>query len=116
VEEMIEFNKDNSDRMIGFCTVPNKEVGEKIANILVNSNLVACVNIITGLTSIYRWKGQIYNDPECLCIFKTITSRIAAIQDTIKINHHYEVSEIIFIEIKAGLPAYLQWIAEQTQN
>lgn len=99
---------------IGFITVPSKELGEIITNALIEQHLVACVNIIPQVTSIYRWKGEICRDSELLCIMKTSEDKIETIIQKVKELHSYEVPEIIFIPIEAGLPAYLKWIQDQT--
>lgn len=100
---------------IGFCTVPNQEIASKIARKLVEDQLVACVNIIPGLVSIYRWEGKIEESSELLCMMKTQRKLIPKVMDTIIKLHTYKVPEIIFSSIESGWPPYLQWIFESTQ-
>jgi uncharacterized protein involved in tolerance to divalent cations len=109
------FIKTNMNEKIGFMTVPSKELGEKIADALVEQHLVACVNIIPQITSIYRWKGQVCKESELLCIMKTTEDKIKVVIQKVRELHSYEVPEIIFLPIESGLPAYLQWIQDQTQ-
>jgi periplasmic divalent cation tolerance protein len=101
-------------QLIGFCTVPNQDVGINIAQKLVENSLVACVNIIPQLISIYKWKGKIEQDHELLCVMKTQRDRIPLIIETIKGMHPYECPEIIFFPIEAGYSEYLKWILNET--
>jgi periplasmic divalent cation tolerance protein len=93
-----------------FCTVPNIESGEKIANLLVEQKLAACVNIVPGLRSIYRWEDKICDDCELLLVIKTRSSIFEQIKSSIKSLHPYSVPEIISIPIKDGDDNYLKWI------
>jgi periplasmic divalent cation tolerance protein len=101
--------------IIVFCTVPTHEIGMKIANDLVSGKYAACVNIIAGLTSIYRWKGDICNDSELLLIIKSRKSLFDEISSRIKALHPYEVPEIIYYSITGGSEPYLQWLSDSTQ-
>jgi periplasmic divalent cation tolerance protein len=92
------------------CTCPDKDTAEKIARLLVNSNLAACVNILPGLTSIYLWQEQIESAQEYLLLIKTNITSYQAIETTIKKHHPYELPEIIAVPIENGLPEYLHWI------
>ena len=92
------------------CTCPDKDTAEKIARLLVNDKLAACVNILPGITSIFLWKGQIESAPEQLLLIKANKSSYQAIETTIKKHHPYELPEIIAVPIENGLPEYLHWI------
>jgi periplasmic divalent cation tolerance protein len=102
--------------IIVYCTVPSTEIGIKIANDLVESHSAACVNIIPGLTSIYRWKGEICRDNEQLLIIKSRNSLFEKIQERIKALHPYEVPEIISYDIAEGSDRYFAWISENTDK
>lgn len=93
-----------------FCTCPEKESAEKIARLLVARNLAACVNILPGITSIYRWQEQTHSAQEYLLLIKTNKASYQAVETTILENHPYELPEIAAIPIEHGLPEYLQWI------
>ncbi|OGS35425.1 MAG: hypothetical protein A2474_06670 [Elusimicrobia bacterium RIFOXYC2_FULL_34_12] len=95
---------------IVFVTVPNKKEAKKIADIILKEKLVACVNIINKLESIYWWQGKIEKSNELLLIMKTKTSLSKELIKKIKSIHTYEVPEIIFLPITAGNPDYLKWI------
>lgn len=100
--------------IIVLCTVPSHEIGMKIANDLVSGNYAACVNIVPGLTSIYRWKGNICSDNELLLIIKSRISLFDDICSVIKGHHPYEVPEIIYYTIAGGSEPYLQWLLSGT--
>jgi len=105
---------EESDVFLGYCTVPTEAIGKKIAQDLIQENLIACLNIIPDLTSIYRWKGQVRKDKEFLCLIKTQKTHIQEIIPRIQKIHPYEVPEIIFHPIHNGLPIYMDWIRETT--
>jgi periplasmic divalent cation tolerance protein len=92
------------------CTCPDKDTAEKIAQLLVVSQLAACVNILPGILSVYTWQGQVESAQEHLLLIKSHKDRYQALEKTIRDNHPYEIPEIIAIPIEAGLPEYLHWI------
>ncbi|MFH1727473.1 MAG: divalent-cation tolerance protein CutA [Pseudomonadota bacterium] len=93
-----------------FVTAPNKDVGEKIASVLLEKKLVACVNIVDNITSMYWWKGKLCKDNECFLMMKTIAGNFNKVKETVLEHHPYEVPEIISIKIKDGHVDYLDWI------
>ncbi len=99
---------------IVFITVLSPEEGEKIANSLVKKRLAACVNIVPGLRSIYRWEGKICDDKELLLIAKTTEGLFARLETEVKSLHSYKVPEIIALPIVNGSKDYLDWIDENT--
>ncbi len=103
-----------SDVSVVFVTVGKREEASQIGRALVDERLVACANIIPGVLSIYRWKGEVCNDEECLMVMKTKTSLIPMLKDRIVALHSYEVPEIISFQIDQGLPQYLDWVRENT--
>jgi len=92
------------------CTCPDKDTAEKIAHLLVTGKLAACVNILPGITSIYRWHEQIESAQEHLLLIKVNKINYPAIENTIKSLHPYELPEICAVPIENGLPEYLHWI------
>ena len=104
-------SSDRPHRLV-FCTVPDEATAERIARALVEESLAACVNILAGLTSVYRWRGRIEQDSELLLLAKSREDRLAALRDRIRALHPYELPEIIAVPISDGLEAYLAWIDE----
>ena len=92
------------------CTCPDRESAEDIAERLVAARLAACVNIVPGLTSVYRWQGAVERSDELLLLIKTHTDQYALLEGTLREAHPYDLPEIIALPIAAGLPAYLSWI------
>lgn len=99
---------------IVFTTTGDYEKAKEIANGLVGGKLAACVNIVSNITSIYRWQGNACQDQEQLLIIKTKKENFQAIQKRIHEIHNYEVPEIIAIEIAGGCPEYLKWLEYET--
>ncbi|MFX1496851.1 MAG: divalent-cation tolerance protein CutA [Promethearchaeota archaeon] len=95
-----------------FVTVPNLEEGKKLAKILVESRIVACVNIIQDILSIYRWKGNIEENNEYLLLIKTNDKKSNQLIEKINEIHSYDTPECIGIEIDKGSKKYLNWINE----
>ncbi|MDD1706736.1 MAG: divalent-cation tolerance protein CutA [Methanoregulaceae archaeon] len=83
-----------------------------IAKALVEEHLAACVNI-TGVTSVYRWKGDLCQDREQLMIIKTIRERVDAVISRIVALHSYELPEMIVLPITGGYPPYLHWLEDE---
>ena len=97
---------------IFLVTVPTIEEGKKIARILVENKLAACVNIIQNIFSIYKWKGNIEEDNEHLLIIKTKESKGELIIQKVKELHSYSEPECIGLKINKGSETYLNWISE----
>jgi periplasmic divalent cation tolerance protein len=93
-------------------TAASVEVAERIARALVEEGLVACVNIVPGIRSIYRWQGKVCDDAEVLLIAKVALARRAAALARLRELHPYEVPEGIAFEVVDGLPDYLAWVIE----
>ena len=98
--------------LLALSTFPDLETARRIARELVTQNFVACANIILAVESVYRWQGKIESGNEALAFVKTTSARSAAFQEKLKSLHPYEVPEIIFIPVTAGLPEYLRWVTE----
>lgn len=92
------------------CTCPDQETGQRLAESLVEEHLAACVNLIPGLVSVYRWQGQIHRDPEVLLAIKTTDERVEALVERLRALHPYELPEIIALPVIAGLADYLDWV------
>jgi periplasmic divalent cation tolerance protein len=86
---------------------------QQIARTLVDERLAACVNIVPGVVSIYRWQGNVEQEPELILVIKTLAERVAALKARLLELHPYELAEVVVIPIVGGHKAYLEWIEEQ---
>jgi periplasmic divalent cation tolerance protein len=100
-----------TDYQIIFCTCPDKDTAEKIAHLLVEYKLAACVNIVPNIRSVYRWQGEIEQADEFLLLIKAQQATYSELENLIKTHHPYQLPEIIAVPIERGLPDYLNWIA-----
>ena len=94
--------------------MPNAEVATAIAHELVGRQLAACVNILPGVHSVYRWQGAVEEASEVTVLIKTRRVCYAALEAAITTLHPYDVPEILALPITSGLPAYLGWLADST--
>jgi periplasmic divalent cation tolerance protein len=104
-----------TDKKIVLTTAGNKEEAQQIAWALVERKLAACVNIVSQLESIYRWKNEIESNPEYLLIIKTTDAAFERVRDAIKELSSYEQPECIQVAIDAGSEAYLKWIESSVE-
>ena len=100
-----------TDALVVLSTFPDANSAAAIAKILVADNLAACVNVVAGLRSIYRWQGDIQDDAEVLLIIKTTSDRYAKLQEYLANEHPYDCPEILALPVADGLPAYLSWLS-----
>jgi periplasmic divalent cation tolerance protein len=98
--------------LLAFSTFPDRETAQRISNQLVTEKFAACANILPGIDSVYRWKGKVETGNETLVFFKLSEDRQSAFQEKLRSLHPYEVPEIIFVPVTAGLLEYLRWVAE----
>lgn len=101
---------------IVFCTCPDTASAERIADALVGERLAACVNLLPAVTSVYRWQGKVERASEIQLLIKTTADRLEALGARVAELHPYELPELIAVEARAGLPAYLDWVAAQTRD
>ena len=95
--------------------VPSVGVAQAIAHELVAKQLAACVNIMPGVHSIYRWQDTVEEATEVTIFIKTQRSCYSALESAIIALHPYDVPEIIALPISGGLASYLSWITDSTQ-
>ena len=98
------------NEIIVLCTVDSAELGERIATALVEAREAACVNIISGVRSVYRWEGQLCRDAELLLIIKSDAEKFEAVRERLRRMHTYQVPEVIAIPLTAGDADYLKWL------
>lgn len=106
----------NMDFVVIYCTVPNKKEGKEIARLLVENRLVACVNIIDKVESVFSWDGEICEEKEALLMIKTKKELFTKINHMIQKKHSYTVPEVIAVPIMEADETYLKWIEHETKE
>lgn len=104
-----------SDILIAIITVPDDKLAVKMVNTIVNNRLAACVHTLPAGVSIYRWQGNVESAREITLIIKTSADRYAELQDEIVKLHPFDVPEILAFPVSHGLPAYLNWVVNETR-
>src|SRR5262245_23241077 len=102
---------DTTDALVVLTTLEKQEDGERLARLLVEGELAACVQILPPMISIYRWQGAVERASEILLLIKTTPGAYQRLETAIKENHPYQTPEIIALPVEAGLEAYLSWLA-----
>jgi periplasmic divalent cation tolerance protein len=105
-----------TDKIVAYNTCATAEEAEKIARRLVEARLAACVSVVAGLRSFYRWQGAIENSTEWLLIIKTSRDRFNELRAELERLHSYEVPELIALPILDGSPDYLNWLDAEVGN
>ena len=101
--------------LLVLTNLPDRAAAERIADEMIAQQLAACVNILAPCRSVYRWRGAVQHDEEHPLLIKTTAERYAALEQALRAAHPYELPEIIAVPIERGLPAYLAWVAGETQ-
>ena len=101
--------------LICFTTCPDHASAERLSDGLVRERLAACVSVLPGMRSTYRWRGQLEQADEALLLIKTTRDRYPALQARLPALHPYELPELVAVEACDGLPAYLAWVDEGTR-
>lgn len=104
----------STDALLIYVTCP-PEHAPALAQLLVDARLAACINILPGVASVYRWQGQVQRDDESLLLIKTSRARYAALEQIVREHHPYELPEVLAVAVEAGSPAYLDWIRDATR-
>ncbi|HEY8962291.1 MAG TPA: divalent-cation tolerance protein CutA [Luteolibacter sp.] len=99
-----------SEVLIALCTFPDADQARQIGTVLVEKQLAACVNLLPGVASIYRWEGKIEEAGETLALFKTTQPAWVAFEKELTELHPYEVPEILALKPEAVAEAYAAWV------
>ena len=102
--------------LIAYCTCPDAATADALAQALVSERLAACVNVLPGVRSTYRWQGRVERSDEVLLLIKTTRDRLEAISARVQALHPHELPEVIAVAACGGLAPYLDWVAEQTRD
>jgi len=102
--------------MVVLCTAPAEgDVAARLARGLVDARLVACVNVLPGVRSFYRWEGEVADDGETLLVIKTVPEQVGAVSRWLADAHPYDVPEVIALPVSDGAASYLSWVAEESK-
>jgi periplasmic divalent cation tolerance protein len=101
-----------TDFQIVLSTCADREEAERIAHRLVEQQLAACVNILPGAQSVYRWQGKVESAAETMMVIKTSADLVAEVELTIASLHSYEVPEFLVLPVYGGSHAYLAWLRD----
>ena len=99
--------------LLVLTNVPDNDTAGRISRQLVEQRLAACVNILPGVKSVYRWQGAIEETDEITLLIKTTRDSYTKLEATLKAVHPYEVPEILALPISVGLSSYLDWVAAE---
>jgi periplasmic divalent cation tolerance protein len=99
------------DLRLVLTTCGSREIADRLALALVEQRLAACVNVIPGVRSTYRWAGKIERADEFVLMIKTASEKLAALEATIRSESGYELPELVAVEIAGGSADYLDWVA-----
>ena len=102
--------------LVALSTVASAEDAERIARSLVEQGVAACVNVVPGLVSFYRWQGRLERDAEVLLLIKTRGERFADLKAALLAEHPYEVPELVAFPIADGHDRYLEWLADSVRR
>ena len=102
--------RDPDGVRVVLVTVPDQEAGRTLARTVVEERLAACGNVIPGLVSVYRWAGEIQEDPEALVVFKTTEGALDRLMERVTELHSYDVPEFLALDVPKGHPPYLDWL------
>jgi periplasmic divalent cation tolerance protein len=106
-------SRSDEDVRVALVTAPDADVGARIARTLVEERLVACVNLVPGVRSIYRWEGAVQEDAEVLLVAKTAAGRAEALAARVREVHPYDVPEVVLLAVEGGSAPYLDWVREE---
>lgn len=101
--------------IVVLCTAPDDEAATRIASALLDARCVACVNLVPGVRSLYRWKGAVTDAHEIQLLIKTRADRFADVERVVRATHPYEVPELLALPIVAGSADYLAWITAEVE-
>lgn len=102
--------------LLVLTNLPNRDSAQRMAHTLVENHAAACVNILAECHSVYRWQGKIESASEIPLLIKTTRSAYPRLEELIRSQHPYELPEIITVSEVGGLPAYLNWVANEVSS
>jgi periplasmic divalent cation tolerance protein len=105
----------SSELIVVLMTAANVEEATRLADMLVGSKLSACVQILSGMESVYRWKGNVERASEVLLVAKTLRAKFTQLERAVRSVHSYETPEVVAIPIVEGSNDYLEWLSQNVE-
>src|SRR5947209_16131421 len=99
-----------TDKILVFSTCSSIQEAERLARVLLDERVAACVTVMPGARSFYRWKGAIETAEECVLLIKSSASLLPALTAAVERLHSYDVPEILAVPVAAGSAKYLAWL------
>ncbi len=99
-----------------YLTFPDEASAERVARVLVEARHAACVNVLPGARSVYRWDGDVHVEAEVVAIAKTTEGRVAALADAVRVEHPFDVPCVVAYPAVGGLESYLEWVRDETRR
>jgi len=103
-----------TDKIVVFTTCGSEDEARKLATILIEKHMAACVNISAPVTSVYRWKGAVEQSQEFLLMIKSRRERFEELRVMLESAHSYELPEVLALPVVDGSPNYLAWVEAET--
>lgn len=107
---------DPAEAIVVFTTAADIEEARRLAEMLVEKRLAACVQILPAIESVYRWQGRIERQPEVLLLAKTQRARFEDLEREVRAIHSYETPEVVAVPVSAGSHPYFQWLADSLKE
>jgi periplasmic divalent cation tolerance protein len=104
------------DVSVVVASVPDGEVGTRLARTLLEERLIACASVVGGVTSLYRWEGEVREEGESLLVMKTRSALVPRLVARIPELHPYALPEVLALRVDDGLPAYCRWVLDETAD
>ncbi len=104
-----------TDARVVLVTAPDLDAARRLARAWIDARLVACVNLVPGIESIYRWEGKVESGSEVLLVVKTTADRVADLEASLPGLHPYAVPEFVVLEAQHVAPRYAAWLAGETR-
>ncbi len=101
-----------TDKILVLCTCGLVEEARRLAGALIEERLAACINIVPGIQSVYRWQGAVEEANEVMLLIKTSQELFERLASRIRALHSYEVPEVIALSVATGSEAYLSWFGD----
>lgn len=96
-------------------TTPDARSARRLSELLIRNKAAACVSVLPGVTSVYRWKGMVERSRECLLVIKTDSKEYPRLEKTLRAIHPYETPEIVELPARRGLRSYVDWVRQSTR-